>query len=221
MLDPVPELREDGRRHVGRRLGDEVDPDTLRPDQAGGALDLLEQRLRGVVEQQVGLVEEEAQLWLGQVARLRECVIQLREHPEHERAEEPGLVHDVRKLEDADDAGSIGRLAHEVGDIELGLAEEDVRTLLLEGHDRPHDHPERGCRDASVVGQGRLAVVARQERQRRPQVGQVEQRQLVVVAVLEDERQDRGLRLVEVEDLAEQQRAERMDGGPDLRAELA
>ena len=53
------------------------------------------------------------------------------------------------------------------------------------------------------------------------EVLEVEQRQVVVVAVLEDERQDARLRLVEVEDLAEQERPERMDGRADLRAELA
>ena len=53
------------------------------------------------------------------------------------------------------------------------------------------------------------------------EVLEVEQRQVVVVAVLEDEREDRRLRLVEVEHLAEQQRPERVDRRADLRAELA
>ncbi len=59
-----------------------------------------------------------------------------------------------------------------------------------------------------------------EELERRRQVLEVEQRQVVVVAVLEDEGEDRRLRVVEVEDLAEQQRPERMDGRPDLGAEL-
>ena len=51
------------------------------------------------------------------------------------------------------------------------------------------------------------------------EVGEVEERQPLVVAVREHERQDRDLRLVQVEDLAEEQRSERGDGGSDRRAE--
>ena len=104
VLDAVAELGEDRRRDVGRRLGHEVDADALRADQPGGPLDLVHQRLGRVVEQQVRLVEEEAQLRLGQVARLGQALVQLGQHPEHERGEQARLVHDVRQLEDADDA---------------------------------------------------------------------------------------------------------------------
>ena len=53
-----------------------------------------------------------------------------------------------------------------------------------------------------------------EELQRRREVLQVEQRQVVVVAVLEDQREDRGLGLVEVEDLAEEQRPEASGRSP-------
>ncbi len=148
-------------------------------------------------------------------------LVQLGEHPEHERREEARLVHDVRQLEDADDALALGRRAQEVLDLELGLAEEDVGALLLEDDDRAQEHADRRARHPAVVGQDRLALVGREELQGRREVLEVEQRQVVVVAVLEDEGEDRGLRLVEVEDLAEQQRPERVDRRPDLGAELA
>ena len=60
-----------------------------------------------------------------------------------------------------------------------------------------------------------------EELEDRGEVLEVEQRQVVVVAVLEDQRQDAGLGVVEVEDLAEQQRPEGVDRRPHLRAELA
>ena len=63
---------------------------------------------------------------LRQVAHLGQRVVELRQHPEHERAEQPRLVHHVGQLEDADDALAVGRRPHQVGDVELGLAEEDV-----------------------------------------------------------------------------------------------
>ena len=135
--------------------------------------------------------------------------------------EQPGLVHDVGELEDADDARALGRRPQQVLDLELRLAEEDVGALLLEDDDRAQEHADRRARHPAVVGQDRLALVGRQVLERRAQVLEVEQRQVVVVAVLEDQGEDRGLRLVEVEDLAEQQRPERMDRRPDLGAELA
>ena len=60
-----------------------------------------------------------------------------------------------------------------------------------------------------------------EELERRREVLEVEQRQVVVVAVLEDQREDARLRLVEVQDLPEQERSERVDRRPHLRPELA
>ena len=119
------------------------------------------------------------------------------------------------------DARAVRRRPEEVGHVELELAEEGVGALLLEDHDRAEQHTDRRARHPAVLGEDRLALVRGEELERRRQVLQVEQRQVVVVAVLEDEREDRRLGLVEVEDLAEEQRAERADGGPHLRPELA
>ena len=116
---------------------------------------------------------------------------------------------------------AVGRRAQQVVDVELGLAEEDVGALLLEHDDRAQQHADRRARHPAVLGEDRLALVRREELERRREVLEVEQRQVVVVAVLEDQREDRGLRLVEVEDLAQQQRPERVDRRPHLRAELA
>src|SRR3546814_20379026 len=59
MLDAVAELARDRFGHVDRVLGDEIDADPLRTDQADDLLDLLGQRGRGVVEQQMRILEEE------------------------------------------------------------------------------------------------------------------------------------------------------------------
>ena len=160
----------------------------------------------------------DAELRFGRIPDLGQRLVQLGEDPEHERREEARLLHDIGQLEQADDAGAVGRGSEQVHDVELGLAEEDVGALLLEDDDRAQQDADRGARHPAVVGEDRLALVRREELERRREVLQVEQRQVVVVAVLEDQRQDRGLGLVEVEDLAEQERAERMDGRPDLRA---
>ena len=76
----------------------------------------------------------------GRSPDLGQALVQLGEHPEHERREQPGLVHDVRQLEDADDPLALGRRPQQVLDLELGLAEEDVGALLLEHDDRAQQH---------------------------------------------------------------------------------
>ena len=105
--------------------------------------------------------------------------------------------------------------------VELGLAEEDVGALLLDGHDRAQDHAQRRRADPAQVLEDRLAVVGAEELERRPQVGEIQQRQVLVVAVAEDQRQDRGLGVVEVQDLAQQERPERGDARADVGADLA
>jgi hypothetical protein len=64
VLHAVAELAEHRVGHVERVLGDEIHADALGADQAHHLLDLLQQRRRRIVEQQVGLVEEEGQLGL-------------------------------------------------------------------------------------------------------------------------------------------------------------
>jgi len=54
-----------------------------------------------------------------------------------------------------------------------------------------------------------------------PEVREVEQRQVLVVAVAEDQREDRGLGVVEVEDLAQEQGTKRRDAGAHVSAGLA
>ena len=51
-------------------------------------------------------------------------LVELGQHPQHERREQPRLVHDVGQLEDADDALAVRRRPQQVDDLELRLAEE-------------------------------------------------------------------------------------------------
>ena len=70
MLYPIAELRKHLVRYVERVLRHEIDPDSLRADQTHHLLDLIQKSLRGIGEQKMRLVEEEAQLGLGLVADL-------------------------------------------------------------------------------------------------------------------------------------------------------
>ena len=85
VLHAVAELPEDGVGHVRRVLRDEVHADALRANQADDLLDLLDERRRRIVEQQVRFVEEEDERRLLRIADLRQPLEQLRQHPEQKR----------------------------------------------------------------------------------------------------------------------------------------
>jgi hypothetical protein len=131
MLHAVAELAEHRVGDVERILRDEVNADALGTDQAHHLLDLFQQRRRRIVEQQVGLVEEEGQLGPRQVARFRQLLEQLGQQPEQEAGIEAWRIHQLFGGQHVDHALAIHRL-HQVLDVEHGLAEELVTALLLQ-----------------------------------------------------------------------------------------
>ncbi len=223
VLDPVAELREDVGRHVLRGLCDEEDAHAFRANQAHGLGDRVQERLGGVAEQQVRLVEEEHQPGLVGVADLGQVVEEVGQQPHQERREEQRFVLDRGQFQDRDDAPSVGRRPQQVGRVELGLAEEVRHALRLEGGQRAQDHPGRGGGQAADVLQLGPALVGDQERDDRPEVLEVDQLQALGVGVVEDQAEGLLLGPVELQHLGEQDRAEAGDGGPhrDTAAEPA
>ena len=98
--------------------------------------DRLEKRLRRVREQQVRLVEEEDEPRLLEVPDLGEALEELAEKPHQHGREEGRPVLDGRELEAGHDAAAVGRRPEEVGDLELGLAEELRAAAVLEPDER-------------------------------------------------------------------------------------
>ena len=177
--------------------------------------------LRRLVEQQVCLVEEEDELRLVDIADLGERLEQLGEQPHQRGREELGPLLHGRQLEARDQPAAVGRGAQEIGDLELRLAEELVAPTILEPDERAQEHADRRRREAPDAGELGLALVRGEEREQRTQVGEVEDRQLLLVGVAEDQVEALLLRVVRAEHLAEQLRAEVRDGrthghaGPD------
>src|SRR5918997_1463355 len=101
---------------------------------------------------------------------------------------------------------------------ELRLAEELGPAPVLQLDERAEQYSDRRGGDAADPLQLRLALVRVEEREQRTKVGQVEDRQGLLVRVAEDEREALLLRLVRLEDLGEQQRAEVGDGRADRDA---
>ena len=78
MLDTITQLTQHGIRNVERVLGHEINTHTLGADQAYHLLDLVDQRIRRIVKQQVRLVKEEHQARLFRVANFRQFLEQFR-----------------------------------------------------------------------------------------------------------------------------------------------
>ncbi len=213
MLHAGTQLGQHVVRHVGRRLGDEEDADALGADQPDGLGDRVQERLGRAVEQQVRLVEEEDQLGNVDVADLGQVVEEVGQHPHQEGREDRGTVLQVRQLQQRDDALAVRGGADQVAGVELGLSEELVSALGLQGHKSAQDDANRGRRQPAELLQLELALVAGQVEQHFLEVGQVEQRQALGVGVVEDQPEAGLLGLVEAQHLAQQDRAERADGG--------
>jgi hypothetical protein len=214
VLDPVAELREHVRRHVLRLLRAEEHADALRADQPHRLDDRVEEGLRRTVEEQVRLVEEEDELRLVAVTDLGELLEQLGEHPHQRRREQGRLVLDRRELDAGDDSAPVLGVLHQIGDLHLRLPEELGAAAVLELDQLAEQHADRRRRHAADPGQLCLAVLGAEEREQGAQVGEVEKRQSLLVRVAKQQGQALLLRLVRLEHLAEQQRAEVGDRRP-------
>jgi hypothetical protein len=219
VLHPVAQLGQHAVGDVQRVLGHEIHAHALGPHQPHHQLDALDQHLGRLVEQQVGLVEEEHQLGLVGVADLGQLLEQLGQHPQQE-----GGVQARRDI-----SLSAARMlmtpwpltvCMKVVDVQHRLAEELVAALGLDLQQPALDGAHAGGADVAVLG-GELGCVLAHVLQHGAQVLQVQQQQAVVVGDLEDDVQHAGLGLVQVEHAGQQQRAHVGDGGAHRVALLA
>ncbi len=221
VLDAVAELAENGVGDVGGVLGDEVDADGFRADEADHLLDAGFEDGGLVGEEEVGLVEEEDELGFIEVAGLGEVLEELGEEPEEEGGVELGGLHEAVGGEEVDDAAAGGGVGvEEVGDVEGGLAEEEFATLAGELDEAALDGADGGGGDVAVLlleGGGVFADVL----EGGLEVFKIEEQEAVVVSDFEDEVEDAGLDVVEVEDAGEEERPHLGDGGADGMALLA
>jgi hypothetical protein len=230
VLHATAQLSQHLVRHVDRILRDEINADALGADQADHLLDLVHQRLRRVVEQQMRLVEEEHQFRLRQVAGFRQLLKQLRQHPQQEGGVEPGTLHQFVCDQDVDHSPAVAVGLHEILQHERRLAEE-FRCALIFQHQKLALDGSDGCladiaealRGLSELGLSSFELVHlgirlfgirplsaagwRDRIQQRPQILHVDQRQAVFVRHTECDVEDALLHVVQVEHPRQQQRA--------------
>ena len=143
VLDLHAELPENRVGQVSWVLGDKDDADALRADQLDDRLELVEQRVAGLVEHEVGLVDEDYELRLVGVAALRHRRVDLGHHLQHERAEQLRAILHVRQADHAAHAMTVLIAPQQILHLEARLAEEAVAALLLQLEQTPHDCARR------------------------------------------------------------------------------
>jgi len=219
-LHAVAELAEDVGRDIVGELRAEIHAHALGADQPHHLLDALHQCGRGVVEQQVRLVEDEDQLRLLQVAHFRQFLEQLGQQPQQEGRVQARLEDQLRGGEDADHPAAVVVDAHDVGQFQRRFAEELLAAVLRQAQQRTLDRRHRLRADQPVLGGHVLALLGHQVEQG-AQVVKIEQQQAAVVGQLEHDVEHPGLGVVEFEDARQQGRPHLADRGPHRVAELA
>ena len=160
----------------------------------------------------MGLVEEEDEARLVAIADLGKRLEELGDKPHEHGRPQARLVLYRGELEARDDAAPVRSGAEQIGDVELRLTEEFVAAARLQRDERAQEnaHGLRGeTADALELGASGIGVEIREERS---QVGEVEERETLLVRVVEDEREALLLGRVRTEHLREQEWAEVRDG---------
>lgn len=214
VLDAISELAEDGVRNVERILSDEIDANTFRTNQADELNHFVLDDLGQIGEEQVSFVKKENQLGLFWIARFRQVLKQIGEHPQQERRVQLGRLIKLVGGEDVDDSAAIGIGLHPIVEIESGLAEEFFAALLLNREQAALDGADAGRGDVSVLRLKIFGVIA-DLLQHGLQIFQVEKKQTVVVGDFEDKGENAFLDVVEIEQTSQEEWAHFGDRGSD------
>ena len=185
MLHAVTTLSEDSLWKVRRRLRDEIYSDTLRADKTYNLLNLVGQRLRGVLEEHMRLVEEEDHLRKLHIAYLGHLVVNLRQEPHQERRVELRLEHKLVGRQDIHHTTSSLGL-QQVVYVERWLTKELITALLGKRQERTLDSADSSRRDIAISGRVALRVLGHVV-QHQAQVLHINERQILVLGDAECE----------------------------------
>ena len=220
VLNPVAQLTENGHRDVRRALGNEVYPDALGTDQPDHLLNLLHQGAAAVVEKEVRLIKEEDDAGLVAVPLLGQEIVQLRQHPKKEGGIHRGIIEKPVRRKDVDVALAFRADAQPVVNVDGGLAEEGVPSLILQDGDGPLNRPDARRGNIAVIQRVILRVFP-DVNQHGFQIPDVLQGVALVIGDAEKDVHHAGLGFVEAQHAAEQQGAHLLHRGADGMALFA
>src|SRR5690606_22704252 len=135
---------------VERILRDEVHADALRANEAHDLLDLLDERFRRIVEEQMRLVEEEHEARLLQISDLGQMLEELREQPQQEHAVDTRRMEKLVRGKNIHDA-AVAVAPQEIVDVEHRLAEESIAALRLEREQSALNRADGSRGDVAVL----------------------------------------------------------------------
>ena len=220
MLHPVAQLAQNGFRHIGGVLGDEINPHPLGPDQPRHLFHLGNQGFGGIGEQQMRLIKEEHQFRLVGVADLGQLLEQFRQQPQQEGGIKPGRGHQLVPRQNADAATPFGINRHQVGQLQRRFAEQPCPALVFQHQQTALDGANGGGGDIAIAQRHRCGVLADPDQQGL-QVFQVQQRQPLFIRQTKGDVQHPFLRFGQFQQACNQQRPHFGNGGADRVALFA
>ena len=148
-------------------------------------------------------VEKEDQLRFLRIAHFRQLFKKLRQHPQQKRRIQLRRANQFVRRQDVDHALPLRIRLHQVVKIQRRFAEKFLAALLLNLDQPALDRADARRRNISVLGLefGRMLAHMLQHGL---QVLEIQQQQPIVVRDLEDQRQHAGLRVVQIQQTAEE-----------------
>ena len=199
MLDLIAQLSQNAVRDIFGILGAEIDTDALGTDQLDHLLDLVKKGLAGLVEKQVGFVEEEDHSGLGQIAHFRHGLEKLGEHPQKEGGIKSAVIDQALGIQNVDHTLSAHACCHPVMNVQCGFAEEDVSAFCLKSYQGTHDGAYGSGADPAVFVLEFFGILLHKVEHGLQVLG-IHQKQLVLIRNAEDDGQDICLQVVQIQD---------------------
>ena len=195
-----------------------INAHTFRTHQTDDLLYLVDQSLRRVLEEHVGLIEEEYQFGQFQITHFGQLGVEFTQQPEQKRRIKLGIQHQLIGSQHIHDAASAFRLK-EIEHVERRLAKELLGTFSFQSQEGTLDGTHTHRSDGSVCS-SELLCIFRHIIQHHPQVLHINEEQASVVSNLENYIQDAGLGLVQSQKARQELRSHIRDGSSQRMALL-
>ena len=163
MLNPIPQLSQNGHRNVCRALGNKVYTHALAADQPHHLLDLVHQRSGTIVEQQMRFIEKEHNQRFLRVAPLRQPLVQAGQHPEQECGIHQGMGKKFVGGKNVNESPLVFVQGHPPENIKFIFSEEDFSAFFLQCRHRPLDCADRGHGYIAVLEGKFLCMLAHED----------------------------------------------------------
>ena len=173
MLDSVGKLRKHIIRNIRRALRNEIHADALRSNQPNHLCNLLHQRLRRIVKQQMRFIKEEHQPRLFRIAHFGKTFEKLGQQPQKEGGIGRGVANQPHRVQDIDVSSTVDIGTHPIANIQRGFAEQHLSVLFFECKQSALDRADGRSRNIAVQC-GIFGAIVRNIGKHRAQILQIQ-----------------------------------------------